>query len=122
MHGTQNLTLSDHQFRAQMSLWAMMASPLIVSADLRRPTALQMEILGNKAVVRIDLDLRPESNTLGCHSIINRWKCYQIGGHKSRQARTTRAHCAWKMGSAETSSSRAAAAAASRSFVLLLLE
>ena len=54
--GNRNLTMTAHQFRAQMSLWALMASPLIISADVRSPTALQMEILGNKAVVAVNQD------------------------------------------------------------------
>ena len=53
-----NMTMSTTQFKTQFSLWAMMASPLIVSADVRpgKVTRMQMDILGNKDIIELNQD------------------------------------------------------------------
>lgn len=56
MHGTTNLSLTEDQSIAQFSLWAMMASPLIMSIDLQKLTPFQLSVLGNKEVIDIDQD------------------------------------------------------------------
>jgi alpha-galactosidase len=42
--------------RTQFSLWAIMASPLIISTDLRKVSSRALEILGNREVIAMDQD------------------------------------------------------------------
>ncbi|XP_001629503.3 alpha-N-acetylgalactosaminidase [Nematostella vectensis] len=51
-----NFGLSDDQSRAQMALWAIMASPLIMSTDLRSIKPRHKEILLNKEVIAVNQD------------------------------------------------------------------
>jgi len=51
---TYNWTVQQEQ--TQMSIWAELASPLIVSSDLTSMSAATKQILGNKAVVAVDQD------------------------------------------------------------------
>lgn len=53
---TGNFGLSDDQSRAQMSIWSILAAPLLMSNDLRRITAEQRQILLNRDVIAIDQD------------------------------------------------------------------
>lgn len=48
--------MSLAETRSQLSLWSMMSAPLILSSDLRRLSPQAIEILTNKAVIRIDQD------------------------------------------------------------------
>ncbi|HEY1705738.1 MAG TPA: NPCBM/NEW2 domain-containing protein [Trebonia sp.] len=54
--GTDGYGWTAQQEQTQMSIWAEMASPLIVSADLTSMSAATRQILGNKAVVAVDQD------------------------------------------------------------------
>ena len=47
---------TDAEYQTQMSLWAMMASPLAMSNDLRRMNDRTREILLNREVIAIDQD------------------------------------------------------------------
>ena len=47
---------TDTEYRTQMSLWAMMASPLAMSHDLRSANAATRDILLNQEVIAIDQD------------------------------------------------------------------
>lgn len=51
-----NFGLSHDQERAQMALWAIMASPVLVSADLRKMRASSKAILLNKYVIAVNQD------------------------------------------------------------------
>jgi len=51
-----NFGLSHDQERAQMALWAIMASPMLVSADFRKMPASSKAILLNKYVISINQD------------------------------------------------------------------
>ena len=51
-----NFGLSHDQERSQMALWSIMASPMIVSADLRKMRASSKAILQNKHVIAINQD------------------------------------------------------------------
>ncbi len=51
-----NFGLSLEQSRAQMAMWAVMASPLFMSNDLRTIRPEMKEILLNKAVIAINQD------------------------------------------------------------------
>ena len=42
------------EYRTHMSMWAMMAAPLIIGTDLRKATAETLATLGNKNVIAID--------------------------------------------------------------------
>ncbi|XP_026481638.1 alpha-N-acetylgalactosaminidase-like [Ctenocephalides felis] len=48
--------LSPDQAKAQMSVWAIMAAPLLLSADLRTMTEQNKEIAMNKGVIAVDQD------------------------------------------------------------------
>ena len=47
---------TDTEYRTQMSLWAMMASPLAMSHDLRQTNEATCDILLNSEVIAIDQD------------------------------------------------------------------
>ncbi|GAA4970949.1 NPCBM/NEW2 domain-containing protein [Nonomuraea thailandensis] len=44
------------EYRTHMSMWAMMAAPLIIGTDLRTASAETMAILGNRELIAIDQD------------------------------------------------------------------
>jgi alpha-galactosidase len=48
--------MTDTEYKTHFSLWAEMASPLLVGTDLRRATPQTMSILLNKDVIAIDQD------------------------------------------------------------------
>jgi hypothetical protein len=48
--------LSDDEMQSQMSLWAIMAAPLISSTDLTKISSSALAILGNADVIAIDQD------------------------------------------------------------------
>ena len=55
MHGSRNLSLTEDQSIAQFSLWAMMASPLIMSIDVQELTPFQLSVLVNTATCKRQL-------------------------------------------------------------------
>ncbi|WP_322973077.1 MULTISPECIES: glycoside hydrolase family 27 protein [Gordonia] len=50
--------LTESEQRTQVSMWAMMAAPLMVGVDLTRMPGSAIRILTNRAIVRIDQDER----------------------------------------------------------------
>jgi alpha-galactosidase len=48
--------LSDNEMQTQMSLWAVMAAPLISSTDLTKISPSALAVLGNADVVAVDQD------------------------------------------------------------------
>ncbi|KIZ17141.1 glycoside hydrolase family 27 protein [Streptomyces natalensis] len=48
--------LSRHEMQSQMSLWAMMAAPLISSTNLAELSPEAREVLGNRAIIAVDQD------------------------------------------------------------------
>ncbi|MGH8297705.1 MAG: glycoside hydrolase family 27 protein [Steroidobacteraceae bacterium] len=48
--------MSDAQYRAQFSLWAILAAPLIAGNDLRQMSAATRTILTNREVIAVDQD------------------------------------------------------------------
>ena len=48
--------MSDAEYRTHMSLWAMLAAPLLAGNDLRSMTPSILEILTNREVIAIDQD------------------------------------------------------------------
>jgi len=48
--------MTDTEYRTHFSLWAMMASPLLIGTDLRKATPATFQILGNRDVIAIDQD------------------------------------------------------------------
>jgi alpha-galactosidase len=48
--------MTDTEYRTHMSMWAMMAAPLIIGTDLRTASAATLAILGNKNIIAIDQD------------------------------------------------------------------
>ncbi|MGJ2272354.1 hypothetical protein ACR8FF_22385, partial [Salmonella enterica subsp. enterica serovar Paratyphi A] len=51
-----NFGLSYEQSRAQMALWAVLASPLLMSVDLQSITPPYKEILQNKDIIAVNQD------------------------------------------------------------------
>ncbi|MER7583564.1 NEW3 domain-containing protein [Kitasatospora sp. NPDC097691] len=48
--------LSQDEIQSQVSLWAMMAAPLISSTDLTRLSPAALDVLGNRDVIAVDQD------------------------------------------------------------------
>jgi alpha-galactosidase len=48
--------MSATEYRAHMSMWAMMAAPLIIGTDLRKASADTLAILENREIIAIDQD------------------------------------------------------------------
>ena len=44
------------EYRTHMSLWVMMAAPLIIGTDLRKASAETLAILGNREIIALDQD------------------------------------------------------------------
>lgn len=56
IHNASFAGLTDVEGRSQMSMWAIMAAPLIASADLRTMSAATRETMLNRDVIAIDQD------------------------------------------------------------------
>lgn len=54
---------TELQTRAQFSLWAMMASPLLISGDVRKMSAFNLQTYSNTEVIRIDQDVLGKQGT-----------------------------------------------------------
>jgi len=48
--------MTDDEYRTHMSLWSMLAAPLLAGNDLRSMTPKTLELLANKEVIQIDQD------------------------------------------------------------------
>jgi alpha-galactosidase len=48
--------MTSIEYRTHMSLWSMMAAPLIVGTDLRKASPETLAILGNREIIAIDQD------------------------------------------------------------------
>jgi alpha-galactosidase len=48
--------MTDIEYRTHMSMWAMMAAPLLIGTDLRTASPATMAILGNRDIIAIDQD------------------------------------------------------------------
>lgn len=55
--------MSDEEYRAHMTLWAMSAAPLLMGHDLRHTGAAARALLENRAVIAIDQDARGVQGT-----------------------------------------------------------
>jgi alpha-galactosidase len=53
---------SDVEYRTQMTLWSMLAAPLLASSDLRSADSATIDILGAPGVVAIDQDALGEAS------------------------------------------------------------
>jgi len=56
--------MSTAQFRTQVSMWAMLAAPLMISADLTRISAASQAAVGDPEVIAIDQDPAGVQGTL----------------------------------------------------------
>ena len=56
--------MTDAEYRAHFSLWAIMAAPLIAGNDLRTMTSTTREILTNREVIAVDQDSLGVQGTL----------------------------------------------------------
>jgi alpha-galactosidase len=48
--------MNEDEYRTHMSLWAILAAPLIAGNDLTRMTPFTMELLTNREVIAVDQD------------------------------------------------------------------
>lgn len=48
--------MTPTEYRTHMSLWSMMAAPLIIGTDLRKASADTLAILGNREIIALDQD------------------------------------------------------------------
>jgi alpha-galactosidase len=48
--------MTDVEYRTHMSMWAMMAAPLLIGTDLRSASPATLAILGNRDIIAIDQD------------------------------------------------------------------
>jgi alpha-galactosidase len=55
--------MSDVEYRAHFSLWAMMAAPLIAGNDLRNMSQATKDILMNSEVIAVDQDAAGKQGT-----------------------------------------------------------
>jgi alpha-galactosidase len=51
---------TELQSRAQMSMWAIMSSPLLISADVGQVSAFQLETWGNSEVIAVNQQFRED--------------------------------------------------------------
>ena len=67
--------MTDNEYRTHMSLWSMLASPLLAGNDLRAMTPSVHDILTNKEVIAIDQDAlgRQASRVTGADSTREIW-------------------------------------------------
>lgn len=54
-----------YEYRTQFSVYAVAASPLIVSTDIRNMTAIMKQILLNKAVIAVNQQTTPPGDVVG---------------------------------------------------------
>ncbi|MGW3999278.1 NPCBM/NEW2 domain-containing protein [Amycolatopsis sp. NPDC004772] len=50
--------MTTEEYRSHFSLWAMMAAPLLIGADLRKVSAANFDVLRNTEVIALDQDRR----------------------------------------------------------------
>ncbi|WIX87640.1 NPCBM/NEW2 domain-containing protein [Amycolatopsis sp. DG1A-15b] len=50
--------MTTEEYRSHFSLWAMMAAPLLIGADLRKVSAANFDVLRNAEVIALDQDRR----------------------------------------------------------------
>jgi alpha-galactosidase len=48
--------MTDTEYRTHMSMWAMMAAPLLIGTDVRTASRETLDILGNEDIIAIDQD------------------------------------------------------------------
>ncbi|HXU82327.1 MAG TPA: glycoside hydrolase family 27 protein, partial [Polyangia bacterium] len=48
--------MTPNEYRTHMSLWSMMAAPLVIGTDLRKASNDTLTILGNREIIAIDQD------------------------------------------------------------------
>jgi alpha-galactosidase len=48
--------MTDIEYRTHMSMWAMMAAPLLIGTDVRTASPATMAILGNREIIAVDQD------------------------------------------------------------------
>ncbi|HEU5470927.1 MAG TPA: NPCBM/NEW2 domain-containing protein [Actinophytocola sp.] len=48
--------MTDIEYRTHMSMWAMMAAPLLIGTDLRTASPQTLAILGNREIIAVDQD------------------------------------------------------------------
>jgi alpha-galactosidase len=56
--------LSDAQFRSQLSMWSILAAPLMISDDLRKISPASLQALQNSEVLAVDQDPAGVQGTL----------------------------------------------------------
>jgi hypothetical protein len=48
--------MTGTEYRTQMSMWAIMAAPLLIGTDVRTASPATLAILGNREIIAVDQD------------------------------------------------------------------
>ena len=73
--------MNDAEYRTHMTLWAMLAAPLLAGNDLSRMTPSTLAILDNKDVIAIDQDpLGKQGDRLWSEAFLEIWSRPLSGG------------------------------------------
>lgn len=76
--------MSDDEYRAHFSLWAMMASPLMAGNDIAHMTPAISSILLNKAVIAVDQDrLGEQGRRIDARGDMEVWMKPLVGGARA---------------------------------------
>ncbi|HEU4959806.1 MAG TPA: glycoside hydrolase family 27 protein [Sphingomonas sp.] len=76
--------MSDDEYRAHFSLWAMMASPLMAGNDIAHMTPAIRSILLNKAVIAVDQDrLGEQGRRIDAKGDMEVWMKPLVGGARA---------------------------------------
>jgi alpha-galactosidase len=76
--------MTDNEYRAHFSLWAILAAPLIAGNDLRTMTPATREILTNKDVIAVDQDpLGKEGHRVSKNGELEVWSKELSGGSRA---------------------------------------
>ncbi|MBR1838308.1 MAG: NPCBM/NEW2 domain-containing protein [Bacteroidaceae bacterium] len=73
MTGESSYTgMTTEEYQSQFSLWAMMASPLTLSFDLRKISKSDLRIISNTEMIAINQDLMGQQAEVVCDTVIGR--------------------------------------------------
>jgi alpha-galactosidase len=78
------LGMTAAEARAQLSMWAIVAAPLIIGSDPRRLSAAMVRILSNREVIAVDQDpLGIQGRPIGRHRLGQVWSKPLVGGARA---------------------------------------
>ncbi len=76
--------LTDSEFRAQFTMWVVLAAPLMVSADISQLSAASLEILRNRTAIAINQDpLGAQGRMVAVQGGVSVWSKALAGGGRA---------------------------------------